>query len=348
MGKSGFLGPLATLAVAKTHEGGRMPERIDVDLLIIGAGPAGLYAAYYAGFRELRIAIMDSLEQPGGQVAALYPEKLIYDVAGFPSVKGQELIDRLVEQAAPMEPRYLLGERAEDLLDGDDSLVVRSDKGTEVHCKAVVVTGGIGTFTPRPLPGSEQYEGRGLRYFVPKLDELADQDVLIVGGGDSAFDWAHNLEPIARSVTMVHRRDKFRAHERTVHLVQASSVDVLTPWEVAEIRGDGEISEVEIFQNKTDERRVLEVQAVVAALGFTADLGPLNSWGLDLDGRKVGVDTRMATSRPRVYAAGDITTYPGKVDLISVGFGEAATAVNNATTTINPDARLNPGHSSDQ
>lgn len=326
-----------------------MPERIDVDLLIIGAGPAGLYAAYYAGFRELRVAIMDSLEQPGGQVAALYPEKLIYDVAGFPKVRGQELIDRLVEQAAPMEPHYLLGERAEELVDADGGahLVAHSDKGTEVRCKAVIITGGIGTFSPRPLPGSEHYEGRGLRYFVPKLDELADQDVLIVGGGDSAFDWAHNLEPIARSVTLVHRRDRFRAHERTVHQVQASSVEVLTHWEVAEIRGQDWVSEVEIFNNTTDERRILKVQAVVAALGFTADLGPLNRWGLEQDRRKVVVDTRMATSRHRVYAAGDITTYPGKVDLISVGFGEAATAVNNATTTVHPDARLSPGHSSD-
>jgi ferredoxin/flavodoxin---NADP+ reductase len=325
-----------------------MSEREEVDLLIVGAGPAGLYAAYYAGFRGLRPALMDSLPQPGGQVAALYPEKLIYDVAGFPSVKGQDLIDRLVEQAAPMQPMYLLGHRADELAHSDDGthIEVATHRGTQVVCRAVLITGGIGTFTPRPLPGSEEFEGRGLRYFVPKLDELAGQDVLIVGGGDSAFDWAHNLEPIASSVTLIHRRDRFRAHEHTVQQVMESSVQVLTHHEVARIGGGDWVKEVEIFDNRTDERRVLPVQAVVAALGFTADLGPLKRWGLEQDRRKVVVDTTMATSLPLVFAAGDITTYPGKVDLISVGFGEAATAVNNVAATIDPGAKLFPGHSS--
>ena len=319
-----------------------------VDLLIIGAGPAGLYAAYYAGFRGMSTAIMDSLPEAGGQVTALYPEKMIYDVAGFPAIKGQDLVDNLVEQAAPFNPDYLLGHRAEEMEIADDHVVVTSHRGLEVTSKAVVITGGIGTFTPRPLPDGEQFEGHGLRYFVPKLDELADLDVLIVGGGDSAFDWAHSLEPISKSVTLIHRRDRFRAHEHTVEQVLNSSVRVMTFTEVARIFGDGNgISSVEVFNNKTDERETLPVQAVVAALGFTADLGPLTRWGLEQEKRHIVVDTAMRTNLPRVFAAGDITEYDGKVRLISVGFGEAAIAVNNAAPIIDPEAKLFPGHSSD-
>lgn len=324
-----------------------MDNRHEVDLLIIGAGPAGLYGAYYAGFRGLSVALMDSLPEAGGQVAAMYPEKLIYDVAGFPAIKGQTLIDNLVEQADAFDPLYLLGHRAEDLVTLEDGhITVTTHKDIAVTCRAVIITGGMGTFTPRPLPDAEEFDGRGLRYFVPKLDELAGMDVLIVGGGDSAFDWAQNLEPIAKSVTLIHRRDSFRAHEHTVAQVMASSVDVRTFTEVARIHGDDKVTAVEVFHNRTDERETLDVQAVVAALGFTADLGPLTRWGLEQHKRHIVVDTTMATNVPRVYAAGDITEYPGKVRLISVGFGEAATAVNNAATAIDPNAKLFPGHSS--
>jgi len=322
-------------------------DRHSIDLLVIGAGPAGLYAAYYAGFRGLSVGLMDSLPQAGGQVAAMYPEKLIYDVAGFPSVKGQDLVDALVEQAGQFGPRYLLGHRAEELVHGpDDRITVTTHKGVEVSCRGVVITGGIGTFTPRPLPDAEEFEQRGLRYFVPKLDELAGLDVLIVGGGDSAFDWAQSLEPLSRSVTLIHRRDSFRAHLHTVQQVMESSVRVLTHTEVARIRGRDGVEAVEVFHNQTDERETLAVQAVVAALGFTADLGPLTRWGLEQHKRHIVVDTRMATNLPLVYAAGDITEYEGKVRLISVGFGEAATAVNNVATEMDPAAKLFPGHSS--
>ena len=324
-------------------------DRHEADLLIIGAGPAGLYAAYYAGFRGMNVAIMDSLPEAGGQVSALYPEKLIYDVAGFPAIKGQALIDNLVEQAAPFGPRYFLGHRAEEMAhdDPEGTVTVTSHKGTQIVCKAVLITGGIGTFTPRPLPDADEFEGRGLRYFVPKLDALAGQDVLIVGGGDSAFDWAHNLDGIAKSITLIHRRDRFRAHEHTVEQVMNSDVRVLTFTEVARIIGDEHVTSVEIFNNKTDEREILEVQAVVAALGFTADLGPLTRWGLDQHKRHIIVDTAMRTNLDRVFAAGDITEYEGKVRLISVGFGEAATAVNNAAPIVDPSLKLFPGHSSD-
>lgn len=333
---------------------GRLPkgctvsERHAVDLAIIGAGPAGLYAAYYAGFRGLATALLDSLPEPGGQVAALYPEKAILDVAGFPSIKGKDLIDRCVEQAGQYDPLYLLGHRAEDLeAQPDGSFLIRTHKGTQVHAKAVLITGGIGTFTPRPLPDAEQYEGDGLVYFVPKLDVMRDKDVLIVGGGDSAFDWASNLEPIATSITLIHRRDRWRAHEDSVAKVIASTVDVRTFTEVAAINGGDEIESVTVFNNQTDERETLKIQKVVAALGFKSDLGPLKSWDVKIDGRHVIVDTTMQTNIPGVFAAGDITDYPGKVRLIAVGFGEAATAVNNAAVYIDPEARVFPGHSSD-
>lgn len=323
-----------------------MPDRHDADLTIIGAGPAGLYAAYYAGFRGLSAALVDSLPEPGGQVTALYPEKQIHDVAGFTAVRGQELVDRCVEQADRYDPLHLLGNRAEHLERLDDgSFVVRTHKENEVRSRAVLVTGGIGTFTPRPLPGSQQYEGSGLVHFVRRLEDMRDRDLLIVGGGDSAFDWALALEDVARSITLVHRRDRFRAHDDTVRRVRESTVQVRTHTEVASIHGEDVVESVEVFDNRTDERETLKVQAVVAALGFTADLGPLKSWGIELDRRQVPVDTRMRTSVPGVFAAGDIATYPGKVRLISVGFGEAATAVNNAGVHIDPDARVFPGHS---
>jgi ferredoxin/flavodoxin---NADP+ reductase len=322
-------------------------ERTEVDLSIIGAGPAGLYAAYYAGFRGLSTALIDSLPEPGGQVAALYPEKLIFDVAGFPGVKGQELIERCVEQAAPYDPDYLLGHRAEDLTAHDDgSFTIRTHQGAEVATKAVLITGGIGTFTPRPLPDAGAYEGQGLVYFVRELESMRDQDVLIVGGGDSACDWALNLEGIARSITLIHRRDRFRAHEDSVRKLMASSVRVLTFNEVARIEGQPGVEQVTVFDNRTDEREILKINKVVAALGFKSDLGPLKSWDVHIDGRNVLVDTRMETNIRGVFAAGDITEYDGKVRLISVGFGEAATAVNNAAVHIDPGARVFPGHSS--
>lgn len=321
-------------------------ETVTVDVLIVGAGPTGLYAAYYAGFRALSVALMDSLPEAGGQVSALYPEKMIFDVAGFPAVKGQALVDALVDQAGQFSPTYLLGHRAEQLDHRQDGVTVRTHRGLTVEAKVVLITGGIGTFTPRPLPDSEQFEGRGLRYFVPRLDELADLDVLIVGGGDSAFDWAVSLEPLARTVTLIHRRPAFRAHARTVEQVQASTVSVLTPWEVARVHGDEGVTGVEIVDNKTQERRTLAVQAVVAALGFTADLGALSHWGLEQSKRHIVVDQAMRTNLGRVFAAGDIVEYDGKVKLISVGFGEAATAVNNAATVIDPAAKIFPGHSS--
>lgn len=318
----------------------------EVDVAVIGAGPVGLFAAYYAGFRGLSVAVVDALPEPGGQITAMYPEKLILDVAGFPAVKGRDLVANLVAQAAPYHPEYLLGTRAEKLAHLDGRPVLGLAGGELVRCGAVVVTGGLGSFTPRPLPVADSFLGGGIVYFVPDPTALAGRDVLIVGGGDSAFDWAATLQPLARSVTLVHRRERFRAHAGTVARVLSLPVRVVVNAEVTRLHGDDTVTAAEITV-RGGAAETLPVDTVVAALGFTADLGPLAEWGLRLDRRHIVVDSAMATNLPRVFAAGDITEYPGKVRLIATGFGEAATAVNNAAVAIDPAAHLFPGHSSD-
>jgi len=318
----------------------------EVDVAIIGAGPTGLFAAYYAGFRGLSVAVIDVLPEPGGQVTAMYPEKMIYDVAGFPSIKGRDLVANLVTQAASFNPEYLLGVRAEKLSYLDGKPVLSLANGDMLRCGSIIVTAGLGSFTPRPLPAAENFVGGGIVFFVPHLADLAGHDVLIVGGGDSAFDWALALQPLARSVTLVHRREKFRAHAATVDRVRDLPVRIVVNAEVARLHGDGTVTGADIAV-KGAEVETIPVDTVVAALGFTADLGPLTEWGLALDKRHILVDSTMVTNLPRVFSAGDITEYPGKVRLIATGFGEAATAVNNAAVVINPAAHLFPGHSSD-
>jgi ferredoxin/flavodoxin---NADP+ reductase len=318
----------------------------EIDVAIVGAGPTGLFAAYYAGFRGLSVAVIDALPEPGGQVSAMYPEKVIYDVAGFPAIKGRELVANLVEQATQFHPEYRLGVRADELTYVDEKPVLALSNGEVLHCGAVLITGGMGSFTARPLPCANTFSGEGVLYFVPRLADLTGHDVVIVGGGDSAFDWALSLHPIAKSVTLVHRRDKFRAHAGTIGRVEALGIPLIVNAEVSKIRGQERVEGCDVTL-KSGETRELPADSIVAALGFTADLGPLATWGLDIDKRHIAVDTTMATNQPRVFAAGDISEYPGKVRLIAVGFGEAATAVNNAAVVINPAAHLFPGHSSD-
>ena len=328
-----------------------MSQDPEVDLLVIGAGPVGLFAAYYSGFRGMSVAVVDSLPELGGQITAMYPEKEILDVAGFPSVKGKELVTGLVAQAATANPTYLLGRTAQTLdsssAEADGVVRVGLDDGTTVTAKAVIITAGIGKFTPRPLPAAEEWTGNEVAFFVPSLAEYAGKDVVVVGGGDSAFDWALALQGIASSVTLVHRRDAFRAHKATVDKVLAGDTQVITNANVARLVGDSGLEAVEIEHVKTNEVTVAKAQAVVAALGFVADLGPIQQWGLEVHKRHIVVDSTTRTNLPRVFAAGDVTDYPGKVRLIAVGFGEAATAVNNAAVAIDPAAHLFPGHSSE-
>jgi thioredoxin reductase (NADPH) len=319
--------------------------RHDVDVAIVGAGPIGLYAAYYAGFRGMSAALVDSLPHPGGQVAALYPEKLIYDVAGHPAVKWQQLIDNLVAQVKPFDPVYLLGHNATTFIADGPGWRIDTHRGSFVRAGAVLIAAGIGTFTPRALPCVTAYENRGVCYHVPRLDAHRDRDVIVVGGGDSAVDWALALAPIARSVTLVHRRTTFRAHEHSVALLADSPVRVTTDAEVTACYGEPDLDAVDVLSPNGIER--LPAQTLVAALGFTARLGPIAKWGLEIAGQHIRVDHTMRTSVPGIYAAGDVASYPGRVPLISVGFGEAATAVNHIAVALRPGAELAPGHSSD-
>jgi thioredoxin reductase len=322
---------------------------VEVDVLIVGAGPVGLYGAYYVGERGLSSAVVDSLSELGGQVTAMYPEKQIYDVAGFPTVSGRDLVRGLTAQAAQHDPTYLLGQEAQQLTTRDDGRFEVTTERTTVLARAVIVTGGIGTFTPRKLPAGEDFLGRGLEYFVPSSQEYVGRDVVIVGGGDSAIDWALMLEPLASSVTLVHRRDQFRAHAGSVDKVRALDVQMITNAQVTALEGDRVLERALVSVRGEDEPRVLPAHKVVAALGFTANLGPLREWGLELrDNRHLVVDTAMRTNVPGVFAAGDITDYDGKVRLISVGFGEVATAVNNAAVFIDPSAHVFPGHTSNE
>jgi thioredoxin reductase (NADPH) len=313
----------------------------DVDIAIIGAGPTGLFAAYYAGFRGLSTVVIDTLPEAGGQVTAMYPEKQIFDVGGFPQVLGRDLIANLVVQAGQFNPQYKLGTQAKTLSYVDGLPVLGLADGAELSCGSIIITGGLGSFTPRPLPAAGGFSGEGILFFVPQPAVLAGQHVVIVGGGDSAFDWALALAEIAASVTLVHRRDKFRAHQATVDRVKELPVRILVNSQVTKISGTSSVESVEVNGSE-----VLPADTIVAALGFTADLGPLTEWGVIIEKRQILVDSTMATNQPRIFAAGDIVEYPGKVRLIATGFGEAATAVNNAAIVINPDAHLFPGHSS--
>ncbi len=318
---------------------------MSVDLLIVGAGPVGLFGAYYAGVRTLSTVVLDSLEEPGGQITAMYPEKAIFDVAGFPAIRGRELVENLLAQAAPHHPEYLLGQQAVGLERGDGGFAVTTSAGLRIECRAIVVTGGIGTFTPRPLPAGEEYLGHGLAHFVPDPSAYEGQNIVVVGGGDSALDWALMLEPIGKTVTIVHRRAEFRAHPHSVELLKASTVTMVTDAQISAVRGDPDVAEVDV-----DVKGVvstLPCDRLVAALGFTANLGPLTEWGLDIQKRQIVVDSMGRTSVPGIYAAGDIVDYEGKVKLIATGFGEVATAVNNAAAYLNPNVSAFPGHLSD-
>jgi ferredoxin/flavodoxin---NADP+ reductase len=314
----------------------------ETDVLIVGAGPAGLYGAYYAGFRGLTTTVVDVLPQAGGQVMALYPEKEIRDVAGIPAIRGRDFVAALVEQAAAYDPRYLLGRQAVTLSHDNE---VTLDDGTVVRARAIVLTSGIGTPTPRSLECGAEWVGKGVSYFVLDPAAHADQDVVVVGGGDSALDWADLLAPIARSVTLVHRRSVFRGHAATLDRVRAHT-RIHTDTRVVALEGTDRLDKATL-RSETGEETVIPTDHVIAALGFISDLGPLRDWGLSLAGRSVAVDRSMRTNLPGVYAAGDLTDYDGKVKLMSVGFGEVATAVNHAAVDIDPTLTLFPGHSTE-
>lgn len=318
------------------------------DLLVIGGGPVGMFACFYGGMRKASVKLIESMPQLGGQLAALYPEKFIYDIAGFPKVTAQELVDRLAEQIKPFPIEVCLGQQVLRVTKLQERLFeVITDKGVH-YAKAVILTSGAGAFQPRrlDLPKADRFEGMNLHYFVNDLKKFNGKKVLISGGGDSAVDWALMLEPIAEQVTLIHRRDKFRAHEHSVERLSNSAIDIRTPWEITSLEGDDLIRRVQLQHCASGAKEEIEVDAVVVNFGFVSSLGPITEWGLDIKQNAVVVDSRMQTNIDGFFAAGDIVKYPGKVKLIAVGFGEAPTAVNNAMTYIDPDAKLSPGHSS--
>ncbi|WP_169083800.1 NAD(P)/FAD-dependent oxidoreductase [Paenibacillus sp. PL91] len=319
-----------------------------VDIIIIGGGPAGLFAAFYGGMRQASVKLIESMPQLGGQLAALYPEKYIYDVAGFPKVTAQELVDRLKEQLDHFKPEICLEEKVTNVIKHDERLFEIITDKTKHYAKAVIITAGVGAFEPRrlELPEAARFEKKNLHYFVGDLQRFKGQKVLVSGGGDSAVDWSLMLEPIAESVTLIHRRDKFRAHEHSVQNLMNSSVNVLTPKEITALHGEEYINRVTLTDIKTAEATELDVDAVIVNFGFISSLGPIAEWGIDIQGGSIIVDTRMETNISGIFAAGDVTTYPGKLKLIAVGFGEAPTAINNAKVYVDPSAKLSPGHSS--
>ncbi|HKK93564.1 MAG TPA: NAD(P)/FAD-dependent oxidoreductase [Longimicrobiales bacterium] len=322
------------------------------DFTVIGGGPTGLYAAFYAAMRGLSVRIVDSLPELGGQLMALYPEKHIYDVGGFRKVLAKDLATGLIEQAMQFQPDVLLDEEVHSL-ERDGDVWVLGCRGGEYRSRAVLIAGGKGAFEPRSLevPGYHELLHRGVHYAVKDPETYRGKRVAIVGGGDSALDWALILKDVCTEVALVHRREGFRAHEASVAQMERACDDgqirLLTYHEVREIHGNGTVDGVTVFDNRTDEDLRLEVDSVLTFLGFKPDLGPIKEWGLELadGGRRIVVDQLMRTNLEGVWAAGDLVDYDGKLDLIATGFAEGAIAANQATRYVNPDARVNPGHS---
>lgn len=325
------------------------------DITIIGAGPTGLFAAFYAGMRGASHCLIDNLDQVGGQLTALYPEKYVFDVAGFPKILAKDLVKGMAEQGLQWKAPVHLGQKVVGLRRTEDNgkplFTIVTDKD-EYPGRTVLIAGGIGAFTPRKLPlkDSDRWLGKGLYDRVLSPLEFAGKRILIVGGGDSAFDWAVNLQGIAQSIVMIHRRDGFRAHQATVNQVQAlaaaGKMELRTFWELKAIQGNDHIESVTIVNNKTKEETTLPMDAVIPQLGFVSSLGAIAEWGLKIEKGEIHVSQTMETSIPGVYAAGDITTYPGKLKLIATGVAEACIAVNHAVHFINPAAKIEPGHSS--
>ncbi len=330
-----------------------------VDITILGAGPTGLAAAYYAGHRDASVRIIESLEQVGGQVAAVYPEKHVFDVAGYPKILGQKLVDLCAEQGLQYEPEIHLGEEVQTLermnQNGEELLSVSTDKGGPYLSRALIITAGHGAFEPRKLgiEGIEDWEGKGVHYFVREKEVFRDRTCVIVGGGDSALDWTLGLQDTAKlPIALVHRRDRFRALESSVNEAKAleneGRVRIMTPCEVREIHGDGSLQAVTIENTDTGASEQVDCDALITLLGFHSHLGAIAEWGLELEGkRQIRIDPMTCeTNLARVFAAGDVAGYPGKITLITIGMGEAAIAANNAVAQLRGE-KVQPKYSTD-
>jgi thioredoxin reductase (NADPH) len=323
-----------------------------VDITILGGGPTGLFALFYAGMRGVSAQIIDALPQTGGQLTALYPEKYIFDVGGFPKVLAKDLVRMLEDQARQFHGPVHLNRRVTAL--GDAGGLLELVAGEErFPTRAILIAAGIGAFTPRrlPQPCADPWYGRGIYDVVSDPERFRNQRVVIIGGGDSAFDWAHQLLGRAAAVTLMHRSDRFRAHAATVAEVEraahAGRAEVLTFHELHDVRSEnGTLTGIAVRATKTKAIREVECDVVLPMLGYVSDLGAIAEWGLTLVNEEIVVNSQMETGRVGVYAAGDVTTFPGKLKLIATGFGEAATAVNQAVHWIYPEKKVEPGHSS--
>jgi len=320
------------------------------DIAVIGAGPSGLYGAFYAGMRGMNTLILDALPEMGGQLVTLYPEKYIYDVPGFPKILAKDLAKNLIEQALYFNPTVRLSEQVMSLehVDPERRILEVATAQNSYLARSILIAAGVGAFAPNTLniPGIDRFEGRGVYYFVKEKSVFQGKRILIVGGGDSAVDWGLNLYETASKVTLIHRREGFRAHESTLQQLRDSPVEVKVFYELLNIHGDDHIEGVTIINNQTKQTEDLEIDAILLSLGFKYDLGPIRDWGFPIEKRSIRVNSDQSTNMPGVYAAGDIAGTSVKLDLIAVGFGQAAVAVNSAKVYIDPSAKLYPGHSS--
>ncbi len=324
-----------------------MSEPIETDVVIVGAGPVGLFAVFELGLLEIKCHLVDILDRPGGQCAELYPEKPIYDIPGYPEISAQGLVDNLMTQIEPFGPQFHFSQMVESLERLDDGRFgLTTDAGTTFRCKAVVIAAGGGSFQPKrpPVPGIEAYEGTSVHYAVRKMEEFRGHDVVIVGGGDSALDWTLNLQPLAKSLTLVHRRDEFRASPDSVAkmrgLVAEQEMQIVIGQVTALDGADGQVSRVLV---KDREGQELEIPAtkVLPFFGLTMKLGPVANWGINLEENLIPVDTaKFQTSEEGIFAIGDINTYPGKIKLILCGFHEAALMAQAIHPLVHPDKRL--------
>ncbi|GAA4806012.1 NAD(P)/FAD-dependent oxidoreductase [Olivibacter ginsenosidimutans] len=320
---------------------------ITTDICIIGAGPVGLFAVFEAGLLKMRCHVIDALPQIGGQLSEIYPHKPIYDIPGYPAIQAQELIDKQMEQIAPFQPTFTLGERVEALEKQEDgSYVVKSNEGTSIYAQVIVIAAGLGSFEPRKpeVEGLTAFEGKGIYYMVKNPEQFRDRKVVIAGGGDSALDWTIFLSEIAEKVTLVHRSENFRgtpdSTEKVFELAKHGKINLLLAHQLSSVRGTGHLTDI-IVTNKRQEDVSLKADALIPLFGLSPKLGPIATWGLAIHQSAINVNTvDYATNIERIYAIGDINTYPGKLKLILCGYHEAALMAQSAFKYVYPEQKL--------
>ena len=319
------------------------------DIAVIGAGPVGIFTVFQAGMLKMQCCVIDVLNEIGGQCMALYPEKPIYDIPGYPVVNGKELIDNLKKQSEPFNPQYLLGQLAENIEDYSDYFLVKTSKGIVVQCKVIVIAAGSGAFGPNRLPIDNicDYEDKSVLYQVKQVSDFCNKSIMIAGGGDSAADWAVELAKVTKQLYMVHRRRNFRCAPNTAlqieNLSQDGKIKIIVPYQVKELCGkDGKLDSVVVKNITSNEEMTLQIDYLLPFFGTSANLGPILNWGIEIKGYQIIVDSvSYRTNRDRIYAIGDIATYPGKIKLILTGFSESAMACHHIYHIVYPNSALN-------